>query len=47
VLTQHRTKPLTEEQHLLIGVGVVGVIVREVVDLLDVLIHTARTLLQV
>jgi hypothetical protein len=32
---------------LLIGVGGVGTILREVVELLAVLIHTARTLLQV
>jgi hypothetical protein len=37
-----------EEQHLLlIGVGVVGAILREVVEFLAVLVHTARTLLQV
>jgi hypothetical protein len=48
VLVQHRTEPLTEERHLLlIGVGVVGAILREVVELLDVLVHTARTLLEV
>jgi hypothetical protein len=48
VLTQHRTEPLAEKQHLLlIGIGVVGVVLREVVELLAVLIHTARTLLQV
>jgi hypothetical protein len=48
VLTHHRTKPLTEERHLLlIGVSVVGAILREVVELPAVLIHTARTLLQV
>jgi hypothetical protein len=48
VLTQHRTKPLTEERHLLlINVGVVGSVLREVVELLAVLVHTARTLLQV
>jgi hypothetical protein len=46
VLTQHRTEPLTEERHLLlIGVGVVGAILREVVELLAVLVHTAQTLL--
>jgi hypothetical protein len=46
VLTQHRTEPLTEERHLhLIGVDVVGVVQREVVELLVVLIHTAQTLL--
>jgi hypothetical protein len=45
VLTQHRTKPLTEKRHLLlIGIGVVGAILREVVELLVVLIHTAQTL---
>jgi hypothetical protein len=47
VLTQHRTEPLTEERHLVIGVSVVGAILREVVELLTVLVHTARTLLQV
>jgi hypothetical protein len=37
-----------EERHpLLIGVHVVGVVLREVVELLAVLIHTAQTLLQV
>jgi hypothetical protein len=44
VLTQHRTEPLTEKRHLLlIGIGVVGAVLREVVELLA--IHTARTLL--
>jgi hypothetical protein len=48
VLTQHKTEPLTEERHLLlISVGVVGAILREVVELLAILVHTARTLLQV
>jgi hypothetical protein len=48
VLMQHRAKPLMEERHLLlIGVGVVGAILREVVEHLVVLVHTARTLLQV
>jgi hypothetical protein len=47
VLMQHRTKPLTEEQHLLIDVGMVGAVLREVIELLAVLIHIARTLLQV
>jgi hypothetical protein len=48
VLTQHRTEPLTEERHLLlIGVGVVGAVQREVVELLVVLVHIAQTLLQV
>jgi hypothetical protein len=32
---------------LLVGIGVVGAILREVVELLAVLIHTTRTLLQV
>jgi hypothetical protein len=33
---------MTEERHLLlIGVGVVGAVLREVVELLAVLIHTA------
>jgi hypothetical protein len=37
-----------EERHLLlVGVSVVGAILREVVELLAVLIHTSRTLLQV
>jgi hypothetical protein len=37
-----------EKRHLLlIGIGVVGAILREVVELLAVLIHTAQTLLQV
>jgi hypothetical protein len=46
VLTQHRTEPLTEERHLLlIGVNVVGAILREVVKLPVVLIHTAQPLL--
>jgi hypothetical protein len=45
---QHRTEPLIEERHLLlIGVGVVGAILREVVELLAILIHTTWTLLQV
>jgi hypothetical protein len=45
---KHRTEPLTEERHLLlIAVGVVGAILREVVELLAVIVHTARTLLQV
>jgi hypothetical protein len=48
VLTQHMTEPLMEKRHLLlIGVDVVGAVLREVVELLAVLIHTARTLLQV
>jgi hypothetical protein len=48
VLTQHRTEPLMEKRHLLlVGVDVVGAVLREVVELLAVLIHTARTLLQV
>jgi hypothetical protein len=48
VLTQHRTEPLTEERHLLlISVSVVGAILREVVQLPTVLIHTTQTLLQV
>jgi hypothetical protein len=44
---QHRAEPLTEKRHLLIGIGVVGAILREVVKLLAILIHTAQTLLQV
>jgi hypothetical protein len=48
VLTQHRAEPPTKKRHLLhIGIGVVGAVLREVVELLVVLIHTARTLLQV
>jgi hypothetical protein len=36
-----------EKRHLLlIGIGVVGAVLREVVELLAVLIHTTRTLLQ-
>jgi hypothetical protein len=39
---------LTEARHLLlIGVSVVGAVLREMVEILVVLIHTARTLLQV
>jgi hypothetical protein len=35
-----------KKQHLLlVGIGVVGAILREVVELLAVLIHTAQTLL--
>jgi hypothetical protein len=45
VLTQHKTEPLTEKHLLLVGIGVVGAVLREVVELLAVLIHTARTLL--
>jgi hypothetical protein len=48
VLMQHRTEPLMKERHLLlIGVSVVRAILREVVKLLAVLIHTAQTQLQV
>jgi hypothetical protein len=48
VLTKHKTETLLEERHLLlIGVGMVGAILREVVELLALLKHTARTLLQV
>jgi hypothetical protein len=37
-----------EERHLLlVGIGVVGAVLREVVELLDVLVHTTQTLLQV
>jgi hypothetical protein len=40
--------PWTEERHLLlIGGGVVGATLREVVELLAILVHTSRTLLQV
>jgi hypothetical protein len=46
VLTQHRTEPLIEKWHfLLVGIDMVGVVLREVVELLAILIHTARTLL--
>jgi hypothetical protein len=45
---QQRAEPLMEKRHLLlIGIGVVGAVLREVVELLAVLIHTTRTLLQV
>jgi hypothetical protein len=45
---QHMIEPLTEERHLLlIGVGVVGAILRKVVELHAVLVHTPGTLLQV
>jgi hypothetical protein len=48
VLTQHRAEPLTKKQHLLlVGIGVVGAVLREMVELLVVLIHTAQTLLHV
>jgi hypothetical protein len=47
VLTQHRTEPLMEKQYLLVGITMVGAILREVVELLAALIHTAQTLLQV
>jgi hypothetical protein len=41
VLTQHRAEPLMEKRHLLlVGIGMVGAILREVVELLLVLIHT-------
>jgi hypothetical protein len=47
VLTQYRTEPLMKKCHLLlVGIGMVGAVLREVVELL-VLIHTAQTLLQV
>jgi hypothetical protein len=37
-----------EKRHLfLIGSGMVGTVLREVVELLTVLVHTAQTLLQV
>jgi hypothetical protein len=46
VLTQHRAEPLTKKRHLLlVGIGVVGVVLREEVELLALLVHTARTLL--
>jgi hypothetical protein len=46
MLTQHKTEPLTEERHLLlIGVGVVGAVQREVVELLAIPVHSAQTLL--
>jgi hypothetical protein len=45
---QHRAEPLTEKRHLLlIGIGMVGAVMREVVELLAILIHTTQTLLQV
>jgi hypothetical protein len=44
---KHRVKPLTEQCHLLVSVGVVGVVLREVVELFAILIDTPRTLLQV
>jgi hypothetical protein len=48
VLTEHRTKTLMEERHLLlIGVGVVRAVLIEVVELLAILVHTTRILLQV
>jgi hypothetical protein len=48
VLTQHRIEPLTEKQHLLlVSIDMVGAVLREVIELLAILIHTARTLLQV
>jgi hypothetical protein len=47
VHTKHRVEPLTEQCHLLVSVGVVGVVLREVVEPLAVLIDTPRTLLQV
>jgi uncharacterized membrane protein len=34
-----------EERLLLIGVSVVGAILREVVEIIAILVHTARTLL--
>jgi hypothetical protein len=43
---QHRAEPLMKKRHLLlIGIGVVGAVLREVVELPDLLAHTARTLL--
>jgi hypothetical protein len=46
VLTQHRTKPLMEERHLLlISVGMVGAILRDMVELLAILVYTAQILL--
>jgi hypothetical protein len=48
VLMRHMTRPLTEKRHiLLIGIGVVGAVLREVVELLTVLVHAAQSLLQV
>jgi hypothetical protein len=48
VLTKHRLEPLMEQCHLLrIGVRAVGVIRREVVETLVVLVDTPRSLLQV
>jgi hypothetical protein len=47
VLPKHRTEPLTEQRHLLlVGVDVVGAVLREVVKPLAVLIDTPQTLLQ-
>jgi hypothetical protein len=41
VLTKHRVEPLMEQCHLLlVGVGVVGAILREVVKPLNVLVDT-------
>jgi hypothetical protein len=48
VLRQHRTEPLMEKWHLLlVGISVVGAILREVIELLAILIYTTSTLLQV
>jgi hypothetical protein len=48
VLTKHRVGPLMKQCHiLLIGVGVVGAVLREVVKPLVVLVDTPQTLLQV
>jgi hypothetical protein len=46
VLMQHKVEPLTEKRHLLlVGISVVGAVLRDVVELFTVLMHTARTLL--
>jgi hypothetical protein len=46
VLPKHRTEPLMEQCHLLlIGVDVVGAVLREVVKPLAILVDTPRTLL--
>jgi hypothetical protein len=43
---KHRVEPLTKQCHLLlIGVGVVGALLREVVKALAVLVDTTQTLL--
>jgi hypothetical protein len=45
---KHRVEPLMKQRYLLlVGVGVVGVVLQEVVEPLAILIHMPRTLLQV